>query len=90
MAAAGTTTNPALVSRRPFNSEMRLAVATAAGPREVVLRRTRPAKQERVAPDAERFRQYLVETGFWQRAGHDVDGGVLETELHRLPYSLTH
>ena len=58
--------------------------SAAAGPRELVLRRTRPVKQDRVAPDAERFRLYLVETGFWQRTETDsFDRSSLESELNR-------
>ncbi len=55
---------------RPFYSEMETQVERAGGgpAMAVVLRRTRPVYQERVASDPERFRSYLFESGFLAQA----------------------
>jgi hypothetical protein len=70
-----------------YNSEIKLTIKARGGggaARELVLRRTRPVKRDAVAPDAERFRLHLVETGFWQRSRtDDFDRNSLEGELNR-------
>ena len=55
---------------RPFYSEMEAQVERdgAGAAIVVVLRRTRPVYRERVASDPERFRSYLVESGFLAQA----------------------
>uniref|UniRef100_A0A7S0QI48 Protein kinase domain-containing protein n=1 Tax=Cryptomonas curvata TaxID=233186 RepID=A0A7S0QI48_9CRYP len=71
----------------PYNSEIKLTIkgrGDGGAARELVLRRTRPVKRDAVAPDAERFRLHLVETGFWQRARtDDFDRRSLEGGLNR-------
>uniref|UniRef100_A0A7S0M168 non-specific serine/threonine protein kinase n=1 Tax=Cryptomonas curvata TaxID=233186 RepID=A0A7S0M168_9CRYP len=54
----------------PFYSEMEAQVERDGGGAAVavVLRRTRPVYRERVASDPERFRSYLVESGFLAQA----------------------
>ena len=79
---------------RPFYSEMKMLVRKRGchEPHTVLLRRTKLMRREQVLSDPERFRAYLQETGFWQRAegltvvdgGIRVDRGVLRKEFSRL------
>jgi hypothetical protein len=81
---------------RPFNSEIELTLkkkSTAPGsaaaavqqPATVTLRRTRPVPRETLVPDAERFRAYLLGTGFWlSPEGSTFDPAVLDSKLSRF------